>query len=156
MEDITIRKVTMQDIPDIVKQRRLMFEAMGFKDPENLQLVEKASYEYFEKLLTLNEFHGWVAVTQEGKIVCNAGIIIDQHPPGPSNLSGKVAYIFNLYTLVDYRGRGIATEVMKTLLEWIKKEGIDVSTLHATDAGERIYKRLNFRPSRQMYLNLSK
>ena len=33
---VTIRKATENDIPELVRQRRLMFEAMGFKDSQKL------------------------------------------------------------------------------------------------------------------------
>jgi GNAT superfamily N-acetyltransferase len=156
LTSITIRKATTIDIPEIVKQRRLMFEAMGFEDTHKLHLTEEASFNFFTEKISCDMFHGWVAVTNTGRIVCNAGLIIDQHPPGPNNLSGKIAYVFNLFTLPDFRRQGIARKIMQTILEWTRELGIIVLTLHATEEGENLYKSLGFIGSTEMYLNTDK
>ena len=156
MITVTIRKVTERDIPELVRQRRMMFEAMGFNNSQRLTLTEQESQKFFLERISGNKFHGWVAVTKAGKIVCNAGIIIDQHPPGPINLSGKIAYIFNLFTLPEFRSQGIAKRIMQAILEWIKDVGIDIVTLHATEEGEELYNNLGFILSKEMYLNTGK
>lgn len=153
---VTIRRATEFDIPELVRQRRLMFEAMGFKDPQKLHMTEQSSKKFFTKNMSCNKFHGWVAVTKAGKIVSNAGIIIDQHPPGPINSTGKIAYIFNLFTLPEFRHQGIARRIMQTILEWIKEVGIVIVTLHATEEGENLYKKLGFTLSKEMHLNTEK
>jgi len=100
-----------------------------------------------------NRFDGWVAVTKKGRVVSNAVVIIDSHPPGPNNLTGKIAYIFNLYTLPEFRRQGIARKIMETVLEWTKERAISTVALHATDDGEKLYENLGFTLSKEMYLN---
>ena len=156
MITVTIRKATESDIPVLVRQRRLMFEAMGFKNSPKLHVTEQLSKKFFLENLAGNKFHVWVAVTKTGKIVCNAGIIIDQHPPGPINLTGKIAYLFNLFTLPEFRCQGIAKRMLQTILEWIRDAGIDIVTLHATEDGENLYKNLGFIFSKEMCLNTNK
>ena len=95
----TIRKANENDIPELVRQRRSMFESMGFDDIQKLQMTSELSSKFFLEQMLSNKFNGWVAITKKGRIVCNAGVIIDHHPPGPNNSTGKIAYIFNLYTL---------------------------------------------------------
>ncbi len=153
---VTIRKATENDIPELVRQRRLMFEAMGFKDCQRLQMMEQSSEKFFTENISCNRFQGWIAVTKTGEIVGNAGIIIDKHPPGPTNLTGNVAYIFNLYTLPEFRRQGIAKKIMQKILEWIKKAEIIIVTLYASEEGENLYKSLGFTLSEEMYLNTEK
>lgn len=153
---VTIRKATENDIPELVRQRRLMFEAMGFKDSQKLDMMEEASRKFFIENMACNRFHGWVAVTRTDEIVCNIGIIIDKHPPGPTNLTGKIAYIFNLFTLSEFRRQGIARKIMQNILEWIKKAEIIIVTLYDSEEGENLYKSLGFTLSEEMYLNTEK
>ncbi|MHA1236173.1 MAG: hypothetical protein ACTSQ9_00755 [Candidatus Hodarchaeales archaeon] len=40
MTTVTIRKATESDIPVLVRQRRLMFEAMGYKNSPKLHMTE--------------------------------------------------------------------------------------------------------------------
>ena len=156
MIEVTIRKATEDDVPELVRQRKLMFESMGIDDHIKLQSTSILSRNYFLEGLKNNKFQGWVAITKEGRIVSNAGVIIDHHPPGPNNLTGKIAYIFNLYTLKEYRRQGIARKIMETILEWIKEEGIPIVSLHVTDDGEKLYKSLGFTSENTMRLKMKK
>jgi ribosomal protein S18 acetylase RimI-like enzyme len=156
MIEVTIRKATEDDVPELVRQRKLMFESMGIKDHNKLLLTSRLSRRYFLNGLKSNKFQGWVAITKEGRIVSNAGVIIDHHPPGPNNFTGKIAYIFNLYTLKEYRRQGIARKIMETILEWIKEEEILIVSLHVTDNGEKLYKSLGFTAENTMRLKMKK
>jgi ribosomal protein S18 acetylase RimI-like enzyme len=153
---VTIRKATKDDVPEIVRQRKLMFESMGFEDSNKLQSTSILSRKFFLERMENNTFQGWVASTKEGRIVSNAGVIIDHHPPGPNNFSGKIAYIFNLYTIAEFRHQGIAQKIMETILDWIREKEISLVTLHATDDGEELYKSLGFTSGNEMHLKIEK
>ncbi|MHA1953722.1 MAG: GNAT family N-acetyltransferase [Candidatus Heimdallarchaeaceae archaeon] len=156
MKEVTIRRATEDDVPELVRQRKLMFESMGYDDHNKLQSTSILSRNYFLDGLKNNKFQGWIAVTKEGRIVSNAGVIIDYHPPGPNNLTGKIAYIFNLYTHKEFRRQGIAKKIMETILEWVKSEGISIASLHVTDDGEKLYKGLGFSVENTMRLKIEK
>ncbi|MHA2136669.1 MAG: GNAT family N-acetyltransferase [Candidatus Hodarchaeales archaeon] len=154
MDSISIRKATISDIPSLVKLRRLMFESMGHDDDELLEAGDSAAENYFKKVIPTEEFHGWVAVNSKGVIVSNIGLIIDQHPPGPRNLSGKIAYLMNLCTLCTYRRQGIARKLLEEALTKIEQMGINKVTLHATEMGKELYTQLGFTKTSEMRLLL--
>ncbi|MFW9917744.1 MAG: GNAT family N-acetyltransferase [Candidatus Thorarchaeota archaeon] len=148
--NITIRQATIDDIPALVRLRRMMFEAMGFEDPTQLDAADKAAKNYFSKAIPAELFHGWLAVTSKGNTVGAGGVVIDQHPPGPENLSGQIGYIMNLVTIPLYRRRGIARRIMQRMLEWLEGQGIQTQTLHATASGRPLYEELGFIESNEM------
>ena len=123
--NFTIRPALISDIKDLVRLRRIMFEAMGFKDPKRLDLSDEASASYFTQAIPKRQFFGWLAVTPAGDTVGSGGIVIDQHPPGPDNLTGKIGYIMNLVVIPQYRRLGIARKLMLTMLDWLKKNKTD-------------------------------
>ena len=43
---ITIRQADIDDVPDLVRLRRTMFESMGYHDPEQLAAVDEAATAY--------------------------------------------------------------------------------------------------------------
>lgn len=57
--EITIRQATMADIADLVRLRRMMFEAMGFDDPAQLDAADAAAAAYFAEAIPASRFHGW-------------------------------------------------------------------------------------------------
>jgi ribosomal protein S18 acetylase RimI-like enzyme len=153
---IAIRQATVADIPDLVRLRRMMFEAMGFDDPVKLDAGDAAAADYFAKAIPSGEFQGWLAVTPAGEVVSTSGLVIDQHPPGPGNLSGKTGYIMNVVTHPAYRRRGLARRLMQVALAWLDERGIQRAELHATDMGRQLYESLGFADHAGMRLEMRK
>ena len=151
---ITIRQATVDDIADLVRLRRVMFESMGVDDPVQLEAADRAAAAYFSDAIPRREFHGWLAATPAGEAVGSGGAVTDRHPPGPSNLSGRTGYVMNVVTVPAYRRRGIARRVMQAILRWLKEQGIQHVTLHATEAGRPLYRELGFTGSNEMQLQV--
>lgn len=154
VDEITIRQATVADVPDLVQLRRMMFEAMGWGDQAQLDAGDAAAAAYFAEAIPGGRFHGWLAVTSTGVAVSSGGVVIDQHPPGPSNLSGQIGYIMNLVTVPRYRRRGIARRIMQAVLKWLTEQGIQQVALHATEVGRPLYKELGFVDGNEMQLRL--
>jgi ribosomal protein S18 acetylase RimI-like enzyme len=154
MDSISIRKATILDVPALVQLRRLMFESMGHDDIELLEAGDLAAEYYFKQSIPTGEFHAWVAENSKGVIVSNIGLIVDQHPPSPRNLSGKIAYLMNLFTISSYRRQGIARKLLEEAITEIEKMGIQKVTLHATEMGKELYTQLGFTETNEMRLKL--
>lgn len=154
-DEITIRQAAVADVPDLVRLRRMMFEAMGFDDPAQLDATDAASTAYFAEAIPAEEFYGWLAVTPAGVVVGSGGVVFDQHPPGPTNPSGRIGYIMNLVTIPRYRRRGIARRIMQAMIKWLTGQGIQNMALHATVAGRPLYEELGFVDSNEMRVRLT-
>jgi len=145
-----IRPATVEDIPDTVRLRRLMFESMGFSDTAQLDAADAACKEYFARAIPAGRYQGWQAVTITGKVVASGGLVVDEHPPGPSNLGGRIGYIMNLYTDPAYRRQGLARQIFSRVMEWIRAEGITTAALHTTEVGRPLYAQSGFKDSNEM------
>ena len=153
-DTITIRQATVADVPELVRLRRTMFEAMGFDDPTQLAAADAAAAAYFARAIPAGEFHGWLAFTAADEAVSSGGAVIDQHPPGPSNLSGRTGYLMNVVTVPAYRRRGIGRRVVHTMLKWLAEQGIRHVELHTTEMGRPLYEELGFADGNEMRLRL--
>jgi GNAT superfamily N-acetyltransferase len=153
-DEVTIRPATLEDIPELVRLRRMMFEAMGCDDTVALDQADAAVEPFIEEALRVGTFHGWLATTSTGEAVGSGGVLIDQHPPGPANLSGRIGYILNVVTIPRYRRQGIARRMMETMLDWLAGQGIEVVALHASEAGRPLYRELGFVDSNEMRLRI--
>jgi GNAT superfamily N-acetyltransferase len=152
---VTIRQATVADIPDLVRLRRAMFEAMGFDDPAQLVAADEAAAAYFAERIPTGGFYGWLAISPvDGEAIGSGGVVIDQHPPGPNNLSGRMGYIMNMVTLPPYRRQGIGRRMVQAMIEWLAKQGIHRITLHATEMGRPLYADLGFVNGNEMQLRL--
>jgi ribosomal protein S18 acetylase RimI-like enzyme len=153
-DGITIRQATVADVDDLVQLRRMMFEAMGFDDPAKLDAGDAAASAYFARAIPGGEFQGWLAVTPDGEPVSTCGLVIDQHPPGPGNLSGKTGYIMNVVTHPAYRRRSLARRLVQATLAWLSEHDVQRAELHATDMGRPLYEELGFAAHTGMRLEM--
>ena len=100
--------------------------------------------EYFRKAISDGSYFG-VAAEIDGQIAATGGICFHIHPPSYSVLNGKSACLLNMYTLPDYRGRGIAGKIVLYLLEIAKKNGCSQVTLNASSMGKSLYSKIGFK-----------
>ena len=145
--EIEIRPATLADVPDLVRLRRVMFQAVTWDGPADMDGATRASEEHLRTAIPAGTFRGWVAVTPAGEVVATGGLIIDHHLPTPRNLSGQVAYILNVVTDPAYRRQGLARRIVQTMLDWTARQQIARVTLNASEHGRRLYASMGFQPT---------
>lgn len=62
--------------------------------------------------------------------------------------------ILNVYTYPAFRRRGVARQIMQTLIVWCRNEGFSKVFLHASDDGRPLYQAMGFEPNNEMKLKL--
>ncbi|HZS75125.1 MAG TPA: GNAT family N-acetyltransferase [Ktedonobacteraceae bacterium] len=141
---ISIRRATLQDVEALVPLRLALERESGHATQEQmLPDLRQAVYHYFLKALPTEAMLIWVAEASE-QIVATSGLIFFQKPPSERNLSGLEAYILNMYTLPEWRGRGLATRLLQTLMDYIKQTEAHRIWMYATQDGRPIYEKAGF------------
>jgi GNAT superfamily N-acetyltransferase len=153
LESIAIRKASINDIPEILRQRRGMYEDMNYKDQKALDAMLSLSSKYLQSAFADSSFHAWLACVGN-RAVAGGAVIISPWPAHPYDLECRRATILNVYTDPDCRRRGIARQLMQTIIDWCKREGLARVTLHASDDGRHLYESLGFEESNEMRLKL--
>ena len=153
MQQITIREATLPDIPEILRQRRRMYEDMRYTDEATLTTMSDLTANYLQKAIPDGSFRSWLAC-DNSRTVAGGAVIISPWPAHAYDLECRRATILNVYTDPDYRRRGIARLLMQTIIAWCKQQGFARVTLHASDDGRHLYESLGFEPSNEMRLTL--
>ena len=151
---LTTREITSADVPAIVRQRRLMFESMGYRDPARNDRMDLAAEAYLREAVPRGEYRGWLVTTSAGEPVAGIGVVVLRRAPTPYNLGGCSAYLLSLYVDPAYRRQGIARHLVQTAVDWAHAQGIGQVSLHASDQGRRLYESLGFQASNEMRLAL--
>jgi len=60
----------------------------------------------------------------------------------------------SMYTEPDFRKRGVASMVVKEAIRWCRKRRYERLMLHASKMGRGVYRRLGFKRTWEMRLNL--
>ena len=87
------------------------------------------------------------------RVVAGAGIRIDQilPRPGPNGaFLGPDGMLLNVYTESEWRGRGLASRLVREILDWAIARKLQRVNLHASDDGRSVYERLGFVPTNEM------
>jgi GNAT superfamily N-acetyltransferase len=150
---VTIREAVSTDIPEILRQRRRMYEDMDYRDPVALEAMAKLSHCYVTKAMADGTFRAWLACDSD-RAVAGGAVIISPWLAHPYDLECRRATILNVYTDPEYRRRGIARRLMRTIIDWCKREGLAGVTLHASEDGRHLYESLGFELSNEMRLKL--
>jgi len=151
--EITIREATVEDLGEIVRQRRCMFRDMGFEEAASLDAMEATSAPFIKTGLQSGSYRGWL-VEIDGRVVAGGGLLILSHPSSPRDPNPQRAWILNMYTEPEYRGRGLAKAVVETSIGWCREKGFAWVSLHASEAGRHLYEKLGFRPTSELRLSL--
>ncbi len=152
-ENILIRAASLADIPEILRHRRKMYEDIHHSDPAVLDVVVSLSSDYLKTAMVDGSFRAWLAADGD-RAIAGGAVIISPWPAHPYDLECRRATILNVYTYPEYRRRGIARQLMQTIIAWCQREGFARVTLHASDKGRHLYESLGFEPSNEMRLTL--
>lgn len=153
MPDLDIRAATINDIPEILRQRRAMYEDMHYRDPAALTAMVSLSEGYLARALVDGSFRAWLA-SAGNRVVGGGAVIVSPWPAHPYDLECRRVTILNVYTYPEYRRRGIAGRLMQTIIDWCRIQGFAGVTLHASEDGRRLYESLGFVESNEMRLKL--
>ncbi|MFL5812074.1 MAG: GNAT family N-acetyltransferase [Bdellovibrionia bacterium] len=142
------RIATLGDLPQLVELRILMQKEVNASSADRVDPSFPAALEkYFIQAMGNGSYVSAVA-EMDGKLVSTNGLIIYHKPPSITGGDGRVGYVSNVYTLPEWRGRGIASELMKLIVSFAKESRLDKLHLGATDSGIGVYERVGFRAPR--------
>ncbi len=94
------------------------------------------------------------AATPHGKIVSTAILNIIEKPANTSYIHGRVGEVNSVYTIPEYRRRGIALQIIKNLVEYSKENQIDRVDLKATKMGAPVYLKAGFEITEDTHTNM--
>ena len=154
VEEIKIRRVEEPDIPSMTVARLdYLIEMQGERAQEYLQELQQNLQSFFKQTISEGSFFALQA-EYEGKIVSYGGMILKKIPGDLNQSSYLEGEILNMYTLPEYRRRGISSMILKQLLNEAKKMGISKVALHCSKAGELLYRKFGFSDPVFPYLEL--
>ena len=150
---MAIRVATVVDLPQVLQLRmRLFAEYHGQLTPSELDAAEHANRSFFSEHLDSTLSRTWVAEIDD-QVVAVGTLAFFLRPPHPANLAGKEAYLLNMYTLPEFRRRGLASEILAMAKSHAQNEGIKRIWLHASEAGQPLYVAAGFQASNE-YMEL--
>lgn len=143
--DITYHKASLEDLQTLVEMRiAFALELNGLQPESKVVALRNQLNIYFTDAIQHETCIFYVAEAK-GTVVGIGGMMLRETPGGFKNISGKWGYLMNMYTIPDFRRRGICATILNLLLEKASSYGITAFELHATIEGEYVYKQNGFK-----------
>jgi GNAT superfamily N-acetyltransferase len=147
---LCIRLAGPGDAHTIAEHRVRLFQDTGRLDAADAAAMLAILPPILRSMLAGGEYVGWLAVTDEARVVAGAGVQIRRLLPRPETLSVREALVVNVYVQPEYRRRGLARRLMLAIVDWCRGQAIERIALHASDMGRPLYESLGFAPSTEL------
>ncbi len=152
---VIIRRATSVDVEALAALRvTFLAEEESLHDESERARFLQLTRQYLARAIPSGEFVSWVAEAS-GELVATSGLIFFQRPPSLQNPSGKEAFILNMYTIPQWRSRGLATQLLQALLQYVQTQ-TDAHRiwLYATPPGKPIYEKAGFQTKQRKMLEM--
>lgn len=137
---------------DLLVQLRLDFIEAD-RENEQYDIIKENCYSYFRDSLAKGTCDVILAEAEE-RIVGTGIVFYYNSVPSTFNITGKNAYVTSMYVKEEYRRKGIATTMLKKLIDVSNQKGYPIIMLNASEMGKTLYKKLGFTEIRNgMILN---
>jgi GNAT superfamily N-acetyltransferase len=155
MTQFKVRQASERDIPTLTSQRHKMFEDMHSPSPKDHAVHDKAFPGWAKKEIRARRLFCFLVETQDGRTVGGATLWLREVQPYPGFAGGKIPYLMSVYTVPDFRGKGVATLVIKHAMNWAKRHKYPAMSLHASKDGRKIYETLGWESGNEMNYEFS-
>ncbi|HEX4921412.1 MAG TPA: GNAT family N-acetyltransferase [Candidatus Bathyarchaeia archaeon] len=151
---IIVRRATLKDVPELVHQRRAMWEDLGVKGKAEHDRADRIYGRWVRSRMTNHRLVGWIARKRDGTIAGGGCVWLQEVQPRPHRKGTLQPYLLSMYTEPAFRGYGVATKIVQAAIDWTTKQGYERLQLHASEMGRGVYKRLGFKRTWEMRYNI--
>lgn len=140
---MNIRLAESKDIKQLIKMRwdftiehdeSKKIEQSSFDDFE----VEYQSF--LENTLKSNQWFIWVAEIN-GEVVSHIYVELIQKVPRPGRITYPFVYMTNVYTIKEYRNKGIGSKLIDSINKWTKENRYEFIIVWPSEESNNFYKK---------------
>lgn len=149
MTTVRCRTVRPSDIDLICRHRREMFREAG-RDAAVLDAMAEPFRRWLEAKLGSGEYFGFLSEA-DGVAIGGVGLMAIDWPPHPLHPDDdRRGYILNLYVEPEWRGRGVAKQLLAESERELARRGVAYAVLHTTDLGRPLYESRGWGPTSEL------
>lgn len=121
-------------------------------DPNLFEPFVEECNRFFEEAFETDRWRVWVAEDKD-KIVSHTFLQIIDTIPRPGRKRSPYGYVTNVYTLPEYRGKGIGSMIMDEVNKWSKGNGLTFLMVWPSETSIEFYERNGFKINEEILEN---
>lgn len=137
---MTIERLTPDKVESYIELRINQLLEEGASGGTDLR---PALRDYYRRHMADGSFIGFIAVEDE-RIIATGGLSIVEKPPWFGCPSGKFGILSSMYTLKEYRRRGIARKILTRIADTARAAGCGQLQITASEMGTLLYADFGF------------
>jgi len=151
-----VRATRRSDGSILVRHRRRMWEDIGGRTRAELDRADGPYRRWLATETAHGRLRGFVAEAADGTVLGSGMLWLQPSQPRPGPLGRKgMPYILSMFTEPTARGRGVASKIVRAMIDWARRSGYRRLVLHASRYGRPVYARLGFADGNEMRLDLT-
>lgn len=131
---------------DFIRLRFELLEELGEiheeSDHSYISELKSATAEYY--LSHINKDLFTFGIFQGERLASAGSLCLFTRIPYKRNLNGSEGYILNIYTSAEFRGRGFASQILKSIVKYSKENDIKRLWLDSSEQGRALYSKHGF------------
>ncbi len=131
-------------------KRNSGLQAAEFHSKKEAKAGDREYVRWVKEKMKAGKLTGILVENSKKEVVAGGCIWLKEKPPRPSAKKKDVPYLLSVHTEKAYRGKGLATLIVKESIKLAKKLGYPRVELHASKQGEGVYRRLGFERTNEM------
>ncbi len=148
---ITYRKAQPSDMEKILGLRMgYLYETHPEMEKETEELIRAQIPGYFQE--HLNRDVVVYLAEDDGKAAGCVFLVLINKPASPLFVTGKTGTLMNVFTLPEYRRRGVAETLVRMAVEDGKRWDLSYIELRSTKCGYPLYKKSGFTEDKSIYM----
>lgn len=155
-QDFSFSPAQKQDIALALNFRKVLFDEMGV--PENLLIdnCDDVLFDLYQDEFERGRIQHFIAYNGEHEPVAITGALLKTDFPYILFKPGYYGWIIDVYTVPQYRGQKLASQLLELTRQWLITKGVQEAKLIAAGTNARkLYERLGYRATWEMSINLS-
>ncbi|WP_225229305.1 GNAT family N-acetyltransferase [Paenibacillus gallinarum] len=151
-----IRTANKEDIDQLIRLRwdyTMEYDVEGKLKNENYDIFYNECRAFLLNIFQSRKWYVWIA-EEDGIIVSNIYIELIHKVPRPGRITNPFAYMTNVYTKPDYRGKGIGSNLISQINDWAKESKYEFIIVWPSDEGVDFYKRNGYQHCKEPMENM--
>ncbi|MGC8618238.1 MAG: GNAT family N-acetyltransferase [Thermoplasmata archaeon] len=154
MSEFELTVGTIKDLDLLVEHRLLMWKDIYPELKASIEESRQITRSCIEPKILEGSLVPFIVKTIDELIAGSGCILVKEDQPRPGSDQIRFPYLLSMYTVPEYRRKGVASIIVTAAIRWSRQNNFDRISLHASKEGFPLYEKFGFVQTNEMRLKL--